>query len=65
MSDYIPDLTERYPEGFREMDAPIFTVFPLEDGKPSEHYLPQDFNSFKKAKEYGRSLPCDYTIEEA
>lgn len=44
----------------------IYTVFPL--NYPEEYesaYLPQDFNTYDEAVEYGESLDCDYTIEKA
>ena len=47
------------------MSENIYTCFPMEDGKPSESYLPQDFETYKEAKEYGDTLPCDYVIELA
>lgn len=47
------------------MNENIYTCFPMEDGKPSESYLPQDFETYKEAKEYGDTLPCDYVIKLA
>ena len=40
----------------------IYTVFPND---PTGAELPQDFPTWKEAKEYGESLDCDYEIESA
>lgn len=37
----------------------IYTVFPKDDFE-----MPQDFATYKEAKEYGDSLNCDYDIAE-
>lgn len=42
----------------------IYTVFPKNYPKEYESsYLPQDFENYKEAKEYGDCLDCDYEIE--
>ena len=47
----------------------IWTVFPSPKTNGSEEplydsfYLPQDFATKEEAKEYARSLDCDYEIE--
>lgn len=47
------------------MEEMRFTVFPKGYDKEYEScYLPQDFATYKEAKEYGESLDCDYDIEE-
>ena len=42
----------------------MYTVFP--NGYEEEFeasYMPQDFTTYKEAKEYAEQLSCDYTIE--
>ena len=42
----------------------IYTVFPRNyDKEYSCFYLPQDFPTYRDAKEYGESLDCEYDIE--
>lgn len=48
-----------------DVEGTVYTCFPLEDGKPSESYLPQDFSTWEQAVEYGELLPCDYTVEKS
>ena len=42
----------------------MYCVFPL--NYPAEYessYLPQEFEHYKDAVEYGESLDCDYIVE--
>lgn len=41
----------------------IWTVFPMEDGQPSETELPQDFNTFSEAEDFAKANYDEYTIE--
>ena len=36
----------------------IYTVFPKDESE-----MPQDFSTYKEAKEYAEELGCDYEIE--
>jgi hypothetical protein len=44
----------------------MWTVFPKNYNEEYEDsYLPQDFDTYKEAKEYAKELDCEYDIEEA
>ena len=56
MSNYIPDLTERYPEGFRSScddDFEVYAVYPLSQ---VDKYHAKLFKSFSKAYAYAKQL---------
>lgn len=44
----------------------MWTVFPDNYDKDYEAaYVPQDFETYAEAKDYAKSLDCDYDIEQA
>lgn len=56
MSNYIPDLTQRFPEGFRSScddDFEVYAVYPLSQ---LDKYHAKLFKSYRKANAYVKQL---------